>query len=303
MWYSGIVLQGHLSNVIFVLTEGTGSPRRPPSTAGTDLDRPLAPFHLLISRYGVTNLLSGVHNPLKDEKELHHHLLSFLFLLHHSKWKMCSAWFELFISNILPSERKNMKCWWQSVSGGWEEGHTFWGWQMIEATATRLCFHSNAFLIESIRSELFHGHINVNLHKLITGTLLRTSLRRAILLDLSSWLQWSARAPCEIRQVPWSWLHQPRRDPGNHAIHPHFIKQRGGSQMWRKAIQNYSEWSWEMIEHKLISPQVAITEWVHHQLFYLLSIQYVAECVRLQFKGAVCFYATGRLSKPLLTMF
>ncbi len=68
----------------------------------------------------------------------------------------------------------------------------------------RLCFHLNDFLIESIRSEFSHGHINVNLHKLITGTLLRTSLRRAILLDLSSWLKWSARAPCEIRQVPWS---------------------------------------------------------------------------------------------------
>lgn len=75
MWYSGIVLQGHLGNVIFVLTEGTGNPRRPPLTAGTVLDRMLAPFHLLISRYGVTNLLSGVHNTLKDEKELHHHLL------------------------------------------------------------------------------------------------------------------------------------------------------------------------------------------------------------------------------------
>lgn len=123
------------------------------------------------------------------------------------------------------------------------------------------------------------------------------------MLDLSLWLQWRARAPCEIWQVPWSWLHQPRRNSGNHAIHPHFLKQRGRSQMWCKAIQNYSEWSWEMIEHKLISPQVAITKWVHHQLFYLLSIQYVAENFRLQFKGAVCFYATRRLSKPLLTMF
>lgn len=202
---------------------------------------------------------------------------------------MCTAWFDLFISNILPSERKNMKCSWQSVSGGWEEGHTFWDWQMIEARTTRLCFHLSAFLIKSARSELYHGYINVNLHKLITETLPRTSSWRAILLDLSSWLHWRARATCEIRQVSWSWLHEPRRDQSNHAIRPHFLKQRDGSQMWRKEIQNYSEWSWEMIGDKLISPEVAITEGVHHQLFYLLSIQYMVQSIRLTFKGTVPF--------------